>query len=244
MPKAVVKRLFFDVSDLRSLIAWPYLYWAWGISNAPDDEKQRLRHEAEAMLDEWESVYKVHALLMLMPANSDDDDILVGEEMTRIPMLRQQKAPFLCLADYLRPADSGEKDEIGLFCTSVASDIETRYADDPYQRMLSQTLADRLAEAASEKLSTQMPGIRPAVGYPSMPDMSINFLLDELLDMRQIGISLTESGMMIPHASVSGLILSHPKAEYFNIQQIGDDQLADYAQRRGMSVEKIRRFIK
>lgn len=59
-------------------------------------------------------------------------------------------------------------------------------------------------------------GIRPAVGYPSMPDTSINFILDEILGMKEIGIRLTESGMMTPHASVSGLMFSHPKAHYLN----------------------------
>ncbi len=58
-------------------------------------------------------------------------------------------------------------------------------------------------------------GIRPAVGYPSLPDQSVNFLLDELLDMKQIGISLTENGAMYPHASVCGLMFSHPASEYF-----------------------------
>ena len=76
-------------------------------------------------------------------------------------------------------------------------------------------------------------GIRPAVGYPSLPDASMNFLLDDLLDMKQIGISLTESGAMRPHASVSGLMISHPKSHYFSIGKIGEDQL----------VETIRKFL-
>jgi cobalamin-dependent methionine synthase I len=72
--------------------------------------------------------------------------------------------------------------------------------------------------AADEKLTMEQllredyQGIRPAVGYPSMPDTSINFLLDEILGMKEVGIRLTESGMMTPHASVSGLMFSHPKA--------------------------------
>ncbi len=60
-------------------------------------------------------------------------------------------------------------------------------------------------------------GIRPAVGYPSLPDQSINFLLDELLDMKQIGITLTENGAMYPHASVCGLMFAHPVSEYFSV---------------------------
>jgi hypothetical protein len=86
-------------------------------------------------------------------------------------------------------------------------------------------------------------GIRPAVGYPSLPDTSLNIVLDELLDMKQIGISLTESGVMNTHASVSGLRLAHPQAHYFNIGKIGEDQLRDYACRRGLPVEICRKFL-
>ena len=86
-------------------------------------------------------------------------------------------------------------------------------------------------------------GIRPAVGYPSLPDQSINFLLDELLDMKQIGITLTENGAMYPHASVCGLMFAHPAAEYFSVGKIGEDQLEDYARRRGKSTEEMRKFL-
>ena len=132
--------------------------------------------------------------------------------------------------------------------------------------MLVQTLADRLAEAAAERLHEQVrkelwgyakeekltikqlhneefQGIRPAVGYPSLPDQSINFLLNDLLGMEQIGIHLTENGMMVPHASVCGLMFAHPEARYFSIGKIGEDQLKDYAHRRGMPVEEIKKFL-
>ena len=137
---------------------------------------------------------------------------------------------------------------------------------DAYTRLLHQTLADRLAEAAVEKMHQyvrkeawgyaaaeqldiprlhreEFQGIRPAVGYPSLPDQSVNFLIDELLNMRQIGISLTENGAMCPPASVSGLMLAHPEARYFSIGKIGEDQLADYARRRGLPVEVVRKFL-
>ena len=133
--------------------------------------------------------------------------------------------------------------------------------------MLSQVLADRLAEGTAEKMheevrrnywgyapnerltmeqthNEQYQGIRPAVGYPSLPDTSINFILNELIDMKGIGIRLTESGMMTPHASVSGLMLAHPGSRYFELGRIGTDQINDYARRRGLPVELIRRFLK
>ena len=132
--------------------------------------------------------------------------------------------------------------------------------------MLVQTLADRLAEATAEKMHEQVrkeywgyapderlsirqlhneefQGIRPAVGYPSLPDQSVNFLLDEMLDMQQIGIHLTENGMMQPHASVSGLMLAHPACRYFNVGKIDEEQLADYAKRRGMPIATMRKFL-
>ena len=71
----------------------------------------------------------------------------------------------------------------------------------------------------------------------------INFLLDELLDMKQIGITLTENGAMYPHASVCGLMFAHPAAEYFSVGKIGEDQLEDYARRRGKSIEEMCKFL-
>jgi hypothetical protein len=91
--------------------------------------------------------------------------------------------------------------------------------------------------------SEQFQGIRPAVGYPSLPDTSLNFVLNELLDFHQIGIRLTESGAMRPHASVSGLMMAHPQARYFAVGTIGNDQLTDYARRRGLPVEVMRKFL-
>ena len=80
-------------------------------------------------------------------------------------------------------------------------------------------------------------------GYPSLPDQSVNFILDEILDMKQIGIHLTENGAMYPHASVCGLMFAHPASQYFSVGKIGEDQLADYAGRRGKTVEEMRKFL-
>ena len=193
------------------------------------------------------------------------------EKNLRFPMLRQQHPsapgePNLCLADFIRPLSQGIRDQIGVFCTSVDGTIIDVYRHDDYLNMMAQTLSDRLAEATAEKLHEEVrkeywgyapdenltieqqhreeyQGIRPAIGYPSLPDTSANFLINQLLDMKQIGIRLTETGMMTPHASVSGLMFSHPKARYFELGKIGDDQLRDYARRRGVPVELMRRFL-
>jgi cobalamin-dependent methionine synthase I len=142
-------------------------------------------------------------------------------------------------------------DEVYVFATSVQQP-PSQDLDDPYNSLLSQTISDRLAEAAAEKLQMQLVEegrlsghqvIRPAVGYPMIPDMSINFLLNELCDMSRIGIQLTENGMMHPHASVSGFMIANPHACYFAVGPISEEQLADYARRRGYTIERMRKFI-
>lgn len=191
----------------------------------------------------------------------------------RFPMLRQQHPsapgePNLCLADFIRPLSQGIRDQAGVFCTSVDGTIIDEYRHDDYLNMMAQTLSDRLAEATAEKLHEEVrrdraywgyapdenltveqqhreeyQGIRPAIGYPSLPDTSANFLIDQLIDMKQAGIRLTETGMMTPHASVSGFMFAHPKSRYFELGKIGDDQLRDYARRRGVPIELMRRFL-
>ena len=265
-----VHHIIYKVGELIPYINWPYFDYAWGVGSKGRHERTELRREADAMLVELEGRYSAHALFGIFTANSDGDDILV--DGIRIPMLRQQHASgtnktSLCLADFVRPLSKGVPDEVGVFATTVDAALEKDFATaDPYRKMMAQTLADRLAEAAAEKMHQEVrtsywgyapderltiqqlhieafQGIRPAVGYPSLPDTSVNFILSDLLDMKQIGIRLTESGRMMPHASVSGLMIAHPKARYFNLGKIGEDQLRDYAARRGVPVELMRRFL-
>ena len=151
---------------------------------------------------------------------------------------------------------------IGIFATTISLPSE----EDSTLNFQLSTLSDRLAEATAEKMHEEVrkhywgyakdenltmrelhaerfQGIRPAVGYPSLPDQSINFLLNQLLGFEDIGITLSENGAMQPHCSVSGLMFAHPKAHYFSIGAIGEDQLIDYAQRRGLPKEQIERFL-
>ena len=252
--------LTYDISDLQPYINWVYFYFAWQLKDKA--EQQRIRSEAETFLQECEGRYQAHALFQIVEAHAEGEDVLV--ERGRIPLLRQQEegSQFLCLSDFVSPV----ADKIGLFATSVDAAMVSDFDSDPYQKMMAQLLADRLAEAAAERMheevrkhywgyakdeqlsiaqmqQEQFQGIRPAVGYPSLPDASLNFVLDELLDFQQIGISLTESGAMRPHASVSGLLLSSPESHYFSVGRIGEDQLADYARRRQMSIDKMRKFL-
>ena len=287
--------LSYDISELIPYINWPYFFFAWQVKE--QSEKDRLRQEAEAFLQQLEGKYHAYGLFELFEAHSDGDDIVVckgarSQEsgVSRIPCLRQQQGnpPYLCLSDFLPPSiistdsclltpdscpltpDScpltPDSSKIGVFASSVSHGLETDFDSDPYQKMMAQLLADRLAEAAAERMHEQVrkeywgyakdenlsipdmlverfQGIRPAVGYPSLPDTSLNFVLDDLIDMKQIGIRLTESGAMKPHASVSGLMLAHPEARYFSIGKIGEDQLRDYANRRGLPLELCRKFL-
>ena len=262
------KIITYNISEIVPYINWAYFFYAWSMNGKAKDAQLELRSEAEKLLVDMEGRYHTRAVFALCEANSEGDDIIING--TRVPMLRQQKVipgkPNLCLADFIRPASSGIKDAIGLFATSVDAAFTSNNAEDPYQRMLSQTLADRLAEATAEKfhedvrkkywgyaadeqltikdlLAERYQGIRPAVGYPSIPDTSMNFLLYELLDMKGIGINLTESGMMVPHASVSGFMFAHPQSRYFDLGKIDDDQLEDYARRRNKPVEELRKYL-
>lgn len=286
----------YKVHEVSPYINWIYFFHAWGfqpkfaaiahihgcdacraiwLTTFPEEERSKaaeamqLFKEANRVLNRLDEDIDIQCLFKLCPANADGDNLLI--EDTIFPLLRQQTphpdgSPFLCLSDFVRPLSSGIADTVGLFASSISEDTEGYYKDDPYKHLLVQTLTDRLAEAATEKmheyvrkeawgyapeeclsipdlLIEKYQGIRPAVGYPSLPDQSVNFILDKLLDMKQIGITLTENGAMHPHASVCGIMLSHPQSRYFAIGKIGEDQLENYALRRGMSVNKMRKFL-
>ncbi len=236
------------------------------------EEALRLYTDATALLRRHDSRQVLSVRYAIMEAYSHGDDIIVtdshGHAIT-LPMLRQQHGAFQCLADYVNPVYThGEHtSQIGIFCATAGKHLETMHAEsDSYNHLLAQTLADRLAEAVTEAAHEHIrrhvwayapdehltlhelhaehyQGIRPAVGYPCLPDQSINFLLDQLIDFSAIGIALTTNGAMQPHASVSGLMLSHPDACYFGVGTIGNDQLTDYAQRRGLPTERMRTFL-
>lgn len=137
---------------------------------------------------------------------------------------------------------------------------------DTYNSMLLQTLTDRLAEATAEYLHEKVrkeywgyapdeslsisdlykvkyQGIRPAIGYPSLPDQLLNYTLDKLLNMSQIGVRLTENGAMYPTATVSGIYIAHPDSQYFMIGNIDEEQMKDYACRRNLSEAEVKKLL-
>ena len=235
-------------------------------------EAMQLLKEAVRAIDDLESRNcKIKARVALLLAHSVADDIVVsadGKEFV-LPMLRRQLSgeTSVSIADFVAPSD----DWIGLFAVTSGKEIEDiisgfKSEGDDYKAILYQTVADRLVEAATELthlrvrrslwgyagdeddnprnlLRQYYQGIRPAVGYPSMPDQSLIFELDKVLDYASVGISLTEHGAMAPAASTTGLMISHPDSRYFMLGEIGEDQLEDYARRRGMEVESLRPYL-
>jgi 5-methyltetrahydrofolate--homocysteine methyltransferase len=136
---------------------------------------------------------------------------------------------------------------------------------DDYNAIMVKALADRLAEASAEYLHAQarrdwgygeqeslsledivaekFRGIRPAYGYPACPDHSEKFKLFNLLEAPKLGITLTEHAAMLPAASVSGLYFSHPQSKYFNVGRLGRDQIESYAERKGMRLETVEKWL-
>jgi 5-methyltetrahydrofolate--homocysteine methyltransferase len=180
--------------------------------------------------------------------------------------------PNRCLADYVAPRDTGLKDYVGLFAVTAGLGSQDRIAAfkkelDDYSAILLESLADRLAEAFAERmhervrrelwgyapdehldnrqlLKEQYAGIRPAPGYPASPDHTEKKTLWDLLDVSaNTGMELTESMAMWPGASVSGIYLSHPDAQYFVVGRLAPDQVADYAERKGWSLAEAERWL-
>jgi 5-methyltetrahydrofolate--homocysteine methyltransferase len=180
--------------------------------------------------------------------------------------------PNYCLSDFIAPLDSGKADYIGGFAVTTGIGIEERVAKfeadfDDYSAIMLKALADRLAEAFAEYMhqvvrkeywgyahdeehtpeeliSENYRGIRPAPGYPACPDHTEKEKLFKLLNVTDsTGIELTESFAMYPTAAVSGWYFSHPQSQYFNVGKIADDQLDDYALRKGMAKEVAERWL-
>ena len=262
-----MKRFIFtyQIAEVAPYIDWSYFLHAWGIANN-NSHAVEIIAEAKAMLDELDGRYRTTALFALCNAKGDGDNLII-EGMT-LPLLRQQHCTEgkynLCLSDFVSP----HGDKVGLFATSVEETFGREYANDDYRRLLAQTLADRLAEATAtllhkrvrtdkalwgyspdeelaiqDLLAERNQGIRPAVGYPSLPDQSVIFTIDKLLHLDEAGITLTPNGAMTPHASVCGLMIAHPAAQYFAVGKIDREQMEDYAARRGTTAGEIERFL-
>ncbi|MEO0761893.1 MAG: vitamin B12 dependent-methionine synthase activation domain-containing protein, partial [Pseudomonadota bacterium] len=175
-----------------------------------------------------------------------------------------------CLSDFVAPA--GTADWVGGFAVTSGPEVHAiadrlKGEGNDYDAIMVQALADRLAEAMAEYVHARVRrefwgyaaaedlanealiaekyrGIRPAPGYPACPDHTEKRTLFRLLDAeRHTGLTLTESCAMWPAASVSGLYLAHPQAQYFGVGRVGRDQMADYAARKGMDLAEAERWL-
>jgi 5-methyltetrahydrofolate--homocysteine methyltransferase len=183
--------------------------------------------------------------------------------------IKEKGVPNLSLSDYIAPKSTGLDDNIAAFVVTAALDNEAfgKYKDDDYATIMIRILSDRLAEALAEWLHEKIrkeywgyakqenlsveellklryTGIRPAPGYPACPDHTEKQVIFDLLGAEKaIGAGLTENFAMIPPASVSGYIFSHPGSTYFNIGKISSDQLKDYAKRKNFTNEEAAKWL-
>lgn len=255
MEKPSLSTIEYQIDQVRQYINWGYFFHAWGlpyrrtqdVSSDVSVQADNLLADANRLMDLWQQQGRHTTFRILLSGANGLDERIVLSDGTVIPLLRQQSPPFLCLADFIRPQEMGS-DTIGIF----ASTAFPTSGDNEYQKLLEQTVADRLAEATAEcgheyvrkslwgyapdesftpeeLFNEKYQGKRPAIGYPSMPDIRLNFLWSRLLDFQSMGISLSESGAMIPHASTSGLIISHPQAQHFAVGEITAEQEQSYA---------------
>ncbi len=209
---------------------------------------------------------------IVLYADESRSDALTTFHTLRQQMDKGESRPNLAMADFVASADEGA-DYVGLFAVTAGIGVaemvaEFEAAHDDYNAIMVKTLADRLAEATAEWLhkavrtdywgyapdetsshenlvSGTYRGIRPAPGYPACPDHTDKGIIFNLLDAPSaIDVHLTENFAMNPTASVSGFYFAHPDAKYFSVGKIGADQVADYARRKGWSVEKAERWLR
>lgn len=288
--------LFEDVrvGDLRPYIDWTPFFLTWELHGRYPEifenaefggEAKKLFDEANELLEriDREKLLGIKGVAGIFPANSSGDDITIYTDNSRssvlmqVHTLRQQQEkpqgePNLALADFIAPRGSGAEDYIGAFAVTAGLGIEKilrRFSmeHDDYHRILTQALADRLAEAFAEMLHEKVRrelwgyapeellgneellrekyrGIRPAPGYPACPDHTEKAELFTLLNAEAAtGITLTETYAMNPAASVSGFYFAHPEARYFVLGKIGRDQVEDYALRKGMSMDEAEKWL-
>ena len=284
----------YSLEEISERIDWTPFFLTWELNGKYPailtdpklgKEASKLLADAQKLLEKIikEKWFSANAAIGLFPANSVGDDIELYEDKAQIctrvqiHMLRQQsikngKEPNYCLSDFIAPKDSGIQDYFGLFAVTagicadqVAKKFEKEHDD--YNSIMVKALADRLAEAFTERMHERVRkefwgyaqdeqlssddlihekyrGIRPAPGYPACPDHTEKRKLFNLLEVeKNTGIHLTENFAMLPAASVSGFYFAHPQAKYFTVGRVEKDQIIDYANRKQMSVEVVEKWL-
>jgi 5-methyltetrahydrofolate--homocysteine methyltransferase len=262
----------YDLADLARYIDWTPFFASWElVGRFPDiltddvvgEAATSLYADAQAMLEKIiaEKWFEARGVVGFWPANAVGDDIVVYAdesrmtEVGRFHSLRQQMSKTAgkansALSDFVAPLGEGG-DYIGGFAVTAGHgelEVAKRFKD--AEAMHAKVRRELWGYAPDEGLGVdeligeKYQGIRPAAGYPAQPDHTEKADLFRLLGAEQAtGMALTESFAMNPPASVSGLYFSHPQAHYFGVGKIGRDQVQDYAERKGWSLETAERWL-
>lgn len=259
----------FSVDEVLPYLNLKPLLNEWGFSpnlENPQPEARKLLDDVNSAIEQLrKDGMTVKGRLVVMRATVDGDDIMVeipsdengnaaSSKTLRLCMLRSQVPNPItgrtrCMSDFI----NGE-DTLAMFAVTTAGSIIDNIEDSAdYDTLLLKSVAHRLVEAATHRLHLEAKrniwhvdddcGIRPAVGYPCMPDQSLIFDFDKVIDYASMDIFLTENGAMKPTSTTSGLIIANKDSKYFEVGKIGSDQILDYVNRRGVDKDTIMPFL-
>ena len=291
-PKFLGTKVFdnFPLEELRQRIDWTPFFLTWElVGRYPaifDDEivgveSKKLFIDANKMLDKVinEKLLTARGVIGFYEANAVGDDVIISNngQPTTFNYLRQQgeKAdgqPYLCLADFIAPKESGKQDYLGMFAVTAGIGIEPLVEAyekdlDDYNSIMIKAIADRLAEAFAEKMHElvrtehwgfapneqltddeiireKYNSIRPAPGYPACPDHTEKRKLFDILHAEEnAGIILTENFAMYPASAVSGFYFANDASKYFAVGKIQKDQVEEYAKRKNVSIDYVEKWM-
>ena len=283
----------FPLEQIAPFIDWTPFFNTWELAGSfpkilkdevVGEQATKLFEDGQKLLANIikDKSLRARAVIGFFPANSDGDDIELYADETRTKVvktlctLRQQQEKRSgqhnqALSDFIAPKDCGQPDYIGAFALTAGIGTDELVAKfkadhDDYNAIMTQALADRLAEAfaelmhkkareifgygkaenisVEELIKEKYRGIRPAPGYPACPDHTEKRKLFDLLQAEErAGVHLTENFAMHPASSVSGWYFAHPESKYFAVGKIEKDQVEDYAERKGIDVTEAERWL-
>ena len=274
----------YSISEVLPYIDWTPFFQTWGLAGKFPDilsdevvgvQAKELFEDAQQLLYTLENDPKIsiRATFQILPVVKQNNiSVEVKNSPHQFHFLRQQNPkknnePHWSLIDFL-----GQEDYLGIFAVNAGIGVdqwlqEIASENNDYKEILIKAIADRLAEAATEKLhedvrkkywgyapeelfkaeellAEKFQGIRPAPGYPACPDHTEKQTIWNILQPdKTIGLQLTESMAMYPTAAVSGYFFAHPKSQYFGIQRIGQDQLTAYAEAKKIDITTAQRWL-
>jgi 5-methyltetrahydrofolate--homocysteine methyltransferase len=281
----------YPLAELRKRIDWTPFFSTWELAGkypailedkVVGVEATKLFKDANALLDKVvsDNLLQAKAVFGFYKANANGDDVVLekadGSNET-FHFLRQQNEkaadqPYICLADFIAPKESGKQDYMGMFAVTAGIGIEPLIEafekdHDDYNSIMIKALADRLAEAFAEKLHElvrteywgfakgesltdeeiireKYDSIRPAPGYPACPDHTEKRKLFNILEAEKAtGLTLTENFAMYPTAAVSGFYFANADSKYFAVGKISKDQVEDYAKRKNVTAAYVERWL-